>query len=246
MSGGTMNVANGALAGDTVFLQGSGPGPTNSSTLNLSGQVNMSVVGGSFPPGSGPATVNLADNAQWVGGLSAGPYGGGVTVQGTGQFSNTSSYVDNVVTISADVTGTGTINVYGAHAVARLEFMQGVSAGQAVSVGGYADYGDFGTVAVDDPADFKGSVALGYGEVVLKGVQADSYSLQNGVLSLYSGQSVVESVPLAVSTAPPGQNGPANFGVSQTGAGVVVHADGSAGGSRAWVGGASLPVHPGG
>jgi len=99
---------------------------------------------------------------------------------------------------------------------------------------------------VDDPASFKGSVALGYGEALLKGVQADSYSLQNGVLSLYSGQSVVDSVPLSVSTAPPSQNGPVNFGVCQTSDGVVIHADGSAGGSRAWVGGAALPVHPGG
>ncbi|MBV9117840.1 MAG: hypothetical protein JOY63_10820, partial [Acetobacteraceae bacterium] len=232
--------------GDTVFLQGSGPGPTNSSTLNLSGQVNMSLVSGSYPPGSGPATVNLADNAQWIGGLSVGPYGGGVTVQGTGQFSNASSYVDNVGTISADVTGTGPINVSGAHAVARLEFMQGVSAGQAVSVGGYADYGDFGTVVVDNPAGFSGSVTLGFGEVILKGIQADSYSLRNGVLSLYSGQDVVDSIKLSVPAAPPGQNGPISFGVSQTGAGVIIHADGNGGGSRAWVGGASLPVHPGG
>ena len=241
-----MNVANDALAGDTVYLQGNGFNPPASSTFNLSGQVNMSLVSGSYPPGSGPATVNLADNAQWIGGLSAGPYGGGVTVQGAGQFSNTSSYVDNAVTINADVTGTGAIAVYGAHAVARLEFVQGVSAGQSISVDGYAYYGDFGTVVVDNPAGFNGSVTLGYGEVMLKGIQADSYSLRNGVLSLYSGQDVVDSIKLSVAAAPPGQNGPVSFGVSQTGAGVIIHADGNAGGSRAWVGGASLPVHPGG
>ena len=246
MSGGTMNVANDALAGDTVYLQGNGFNPPASSTFNLSGQVDMNLVGGDYPSGYGPATINLADNTQWTGGLSAGPYGSGMTVQGTGQFSNTSSYVDNAVTVNADVTGAGTIAVSGSHAVARLEFMQGVSSGQSISVDGYADYGDFGTVVVDNPAGFSGSVTLGYGEVMLKGIQADSYSLRNGVLSLYSGQDVVDSIKLSVPAAPPGQNGPVSFGVSQTGAGVIIHADGNAGGSRAWVGGASLPVHPGG
>ncbi len=102
-----------------------------------------------------------------------------------------------------------------------------MAAGQTVSDTGFEHYGpahDFGVVQVDDPAAYHASNVLAYGEIVLEGLKATSYSFKNDMLSIFHGKSVIDILKLSVQTV--GGNEPVNFGVSQVGGSVVVHADG--------------------
>ena len=154
-------------------------------------------------PGWGDTTVNLADHSKWVGGFHAGVYGGGLLVQGPGQFANTSSIVGNGrATIDADVAGTGTFDVTSYRGSGRLEFMRSVSSGQSITVETntyYAGGRTYSTLQVDQPESFGASVSLGYGEVILNALKADSYTFRNDLLSLYDGGNVVDTVPLKAS-----------------------------------------------
>ena len=66
---------------------------------------------------------------------------------------------------------------------------------------------------------------LGFGEIILEGLKATSYSLKNDLLSIFNGKSVVDTLNLSVETV--GGSAPSHFGVSQVGSSVVIHADGS-------------------
>ena len=226
--GATINVAGDALAGDTLFVNGNTTGPSATDTLNLSGgNVTFNLDDGS-PDGYPTTIINLADNTNWIGGFNAGPYGGGVSVQATGMatFSNTNSTIDNSAVVNANVTGNGSFSVNEAHNNnAKLEFMHGVSAGQTVSIGGYAAYGGDQYVQVDDPSNYQASNSLAFGELILKGVTADSYTFNNDLLSLSNGGQVVDTVNLALDTK--AYYGPQNFGVSQVGSDIYVHANGA-------------------
>jgi hypothetical protein len=208
-------------------------------TLNLSGEDHLRLTNGT--PGWGDTKVNLADHSKWVGGFYAGVYGGGMLVQGEGQFANTSSIVGNGrATINADVTGTGTFEVTSYRASGRLEFMRPVSSGQSIAVETdtfYAGGRTYSTLQIDHPDSFGASVRLGYGELILNAQKADSYTFRNDLLSLYDGANVVYTMPL---TLVPGVSGATSFGVTQTGSGVVIHADGTST-PHLWDGGTLLP-----
>jgi hypothetical protein len=79
---------------------------------------------------------------------------------------------------------------------------------------------------------------LGFGEIILEGLRATSYSYKNDILSIFDGRSVIDTLKLAVQTI--NGSAPVAFGVSQVGSSVVVHADGSS----YHDGGTLLPVHP--
>jgi hypothetical protein len=178
------------------------------------------------------ATVNLADHSQWVGGFHESP-GDMVRVVGKGTFANTSSTINGTAIIGSAVVGTGKFNIYEAHSSGKLEFMHSVSAGQSVSVSGYEAYGgQFGVLQVDDPASYHATNILGFGEIILEGMKADSYrfepvpgSMYPSVVKLYSGNNLVFSTHTSVQTV--NGSAPVDFGVSQTAAGVVIHADGT-------------------
>jgi hypothetical protein len=184
-------------------------------------------------------TVNLAARSEWIGGFSLGPAESSMVVQGSGEFDNQSSNVNGTATIGANVVGAGTFNVYEAHSFGKLEFMHSVSAGQTVTDSGYELYGgEFGVVQVDNPAQYHASNVLGFGEIILEGLRATSYSYKNDILSIFDGRSVIDTLKLAVQTI--NGSAPVAFGVSQVGSSVVVHADGSS----YHDGGTLLPVHP--
>ena len=229
--GASINVDGNALAGDTLFENGNNLSAPATDTLNLTdGDVPFNLDEGA-PAGYPNTIVNIADNTNWIGGFNAGPFGGSVSIQatgaGTGTFSNTNSTIDNSVVINANVTGAGTFTVNEAHSSnATLEFLHGVSAGQTVSIGGYAAYGgEFGTVQVDDPSNYQATTNLAFGELILKGITADSYTFNNDILTLSNGGKTVDTVNLALDTK--AVYGPQNFGVSQVGSDIIVHANGA-------------------
>lgn len=230
-AGALMNVVGDALHGDAIYAP---PGDGAAIQINVSGNANFTT--------GGSATVNIAGNSQWTGGFNVGPFNGSGSVMGNGTFSNTSSSVDNTVTIGANVIGSGVFNVYASHNVGRLEFLHAVGSGQTVIIAGTgaATYSQFGgEVTADDPKNFAGNVQLGYGEMTLKGLTATSYDLKQGVLSLFNGNTVIDRLNLTLTTGANGALPASNFGVSQVAGSVILHAD--SGGYQET--GTLLPVH---
>ena len=87
---------------------------------------------------------------------------------------------------------------------------------------------------IDAPGQYHAQTDLGFGENILEGLKATSYSLKPDLLSLYRGNVLVDQLKLAFMSTPVtlqqndgGSGAPRNFGVSQVGGSVVIHADGS-------------------
>ena len=229
MNAGVINVKGNALAGDSLNLDANGAAYTidvsSHTSLNWSAEYSDAV------------TVNLAAHSKWVGGFGSGP-GDHVTIAGPGQFENQHSSVDGTAVIDASVIGTGTFTAFEAHSAGKLEFMHSVAATQSVAISGYQLYGgEFGAVQVDDPAQYHAATTLGFGEMLLKGLVATSYSLKNDLLTVFNCEKAIDHVRLTLGAV--GGYGPQDFGVSQTGSGVVIHADGASYGD----GGTLLPLH---
>jgi hypothetical protein len=204
-------------------------------TINVRGVTEMNVLMGS----GDSLTVNLRANSEWVGGFTSGIMDK-VAINGPGAFDNTSTHVNGTATIGVNVVGKGTFAINAAHGPGKLEFLHSVSAGQTVSVSGLQNYGpahDFGVLQVDNPGAYHASNVLGYGEIILEGLKATSYSFKNDLLSIFHGHTIIDTLKLAVQTV--GAGSPVNFGVSQVGGSVVVHADGPS----YHDGGNLLPLH---
>jgi len=239
MNSGVMNVSDDALNGTTVTIAGMWAPTPPTATINLFGEEHLSIAD-SFPHPTG-GTVNLSANSHWVGGFSSNYYGPGFLVQGEGKFENTWSSAGNQSAIvGVDVIGSGTFEVSSYRGSGRLEFTKSVSPGQEINVytGIYYAHGyAYSQLLVDQPTAFQGSVSLGYGEMTLKGLVADSFSFRNDLLSLFRDGSAIDSVRLkldanlAYDTS--GASGATAFGVSQVGGDVVIHADGALSG-RSW------------
>ena len=162
--------------------------------------------------------INLADHARLTGtvelaqGFSAtsptAVFAGG---RGSLFINNGESYLAATrVTFDTDVTGTGSFNVFALiGGPAQVEFSGSVSYGQTVEVSGVPEFKNApptpvisSKVLIDHPRTFHGAIALGmFGEVDLAGLhKAESYQLKDDILSIYRGNTVVESLRL---TAPP-------------------------------------------
>lgn len=219
--GGTMDVSGNALAGDTLLIGSKSDTTPEDFVLNVSGKSQFTEEA-VFPPlGINSITINLADKSNWIGGFSSN-LGGGAFITGDGKFSNQNSLVAAKSVVDANVVGRGTFNVVSAQSTpGELEFTKSVSKGQSVTVGGDPTRDVHAALTVDDPGDYRASTTLGFGEVTLAGLTADSFSIKNDMLLLYSGSKVIERLDLTINT----QQGARNFGVSQTTAGVIVHAD---------------------
>ncbi len=160
-----------------------------------------------------PVTVNLGAGTQWLGSLTMGFFGqpahGLTTVNGGvgSAFSNGASAIgyDNAAVINTDVAGYGsfdlTANLPGSRP--KLEFAYSVSANQSVT--------DQGVVQIDRPDLFQGAITLKSlqppdynpaaavlpAEIDLMGLAtADSYSFQNDMLSIFAGNSVIDTLRL--------------------------------------------------
>jgi hypothetical protein len=236
-----MNIAGDALRGDTLTLNGDFGATPGGFDLTVYGLSQFSIVEPSYPAGQGPSTVDIGRYSAWVGGFSVGATGGDVTVKGEGAFYNTTTNLDNDSVIDTSVYGAGTFTLLPGHHPAKLEFAHYVSPGQGVAINGYAQYpgSPFGAVQVDDPQHFHASITMGFGELVLEAIKADSYSIRNNLLTLYDNGSVTDKVHIALATDQ-GGNGPQDFGVTATSSGVVIHADGSNGVGHAWASGTVL------
>jgi hypothetical protein len=222
MDGGTMNVVGDVLIGDTLgFIIG----PDNiQNTINVSGASDFSLFLG-VRSGT-PANVNLAADSVWTGSITN--EGGSATVEGPGSFANvaSSNVSSSRTTIDAPVIGTGTFTTIG-----PLEFGAAVGAGQTVIDQNSPITGN-GTVKIDDPADFHATVMLGFAGLALEGIQADSYTYANNVLSLWSGAAVVDTLNLTLTGQDNGLAGMEErpggiLGVSQVAGGIAVDATGT-------------------
>ena len=223
----TISVAGSAIDGNTLWLQGNGTSsPAGTDTINVTGTATFNVANNDDSPGHDQVVVNLAAQSKWIGGFSnIDAYGEGAEVHGTGCFTNTATVIDNILVVDAGVRGTGSFVEEEGHRSASIEFTKSVSVGQTVDIEGNAAYGgQYGSVQVDQPKYFHASITLGFGELVLN-EQATSYTYQNNLLTLYSGNTAVDTLHLTLSKAT--FNGPQDFGVALVGSKVVVHADGT-------------------
>jgi hypothetical protein len=234
-NGGTMNIHGNDLHGDTLLIGGASSSPSQDFTLNVSGTTAFQEAAAFPPVGIGSITINLADHAKWIGGFSTN-LGGGVFITGEGRFANQVSNVAAKSTVDVDVVGHGTFNVESDQSVVGvLEFTKSVDRGQAITVGGDQTRGVTARLLVDDPRDFHAPVKLGFGEIVLGGLKADSFTVKDDLLLLFSGSKVVGKLDLTVQP----QAHPTGFTVSQSSQGITLFGDGA--GSIA--GGTLLPMH---
>jgi hypothetical protein len=209
---GTMNVAGNALAGDTLSLgEPAAPSEASSENINISGTSSFTA----YVNNGVSATINIAANSKWVGDIQMG-FAGPVVVQGRGIFDNTTSDINSPVTVDAAVIGRGLFNVSASHTTGDLVFVKSVGASQSIDVAG-GQYGDNAAILqIDDPQGFHAFVTMGFGEVLLEGLKASSYSLINDLLTLYKGSRVVDVVRLSVGNAViEGQPQPYSLSVSQ-------------------------------
>jgi hypothetical protein len=228
-NGGTMNIRDNALKGDTLQV-GAAQVSEPPVTLNLSHHAHVSVnqvrfstvattinVAGkdtltfnsTFP--SGPAvTVNLEPHAKLTG--TFGLAFGSLTVNGgsgtklindqTDVFSGTHAV------ITPDVLGIGSFRVGSAQSgEGFLEFGRSVSSGQAVTIGGDPGRGVSSTLQIDQPRAFHGSVTIGPDARIdlVALAMADSYSFANDMLSIFSHNQVIDTLRLTNNSTFAGQ-----------------------------------------
>ncbi len=186
------------------------------------------------------ATVDLRANARWIGSFYVFP-GATVLINGAphAAFINqhagaTGSGVVNgagaKAIIMANITGNSPMNVLNDGA---LEVGGSVSSGQTLVLGTYPAVpgNQPGFLQVDHPTEFDGLVRLAVGEIDLNGLaRADSYSYQNDMLSIWSGNSVINTLRLQQIEAAQG-TGLQPFAVEKTATGVSIYTE-------------SNPTHP--
>ncbi len=196
-------------------------------TVDVQGhdQVNVSAVG-EADVFSSVATVNLADGARMTGSLAASGNGSITVNAGNGAvFANQHSVLgeNGVVTINANVVGSGDVSL---GFLSLLTLNGSVGHGQTLN-------DDGGTLLINAPDRFHGLVdftATGASgdEVALQGLHASSWSYQNDMLALWSGNHQVFDLRLA-STG--------SFAVVQGSAGIDIVSAGAS------VPGTVLPQH---
>lgn len=213
MTGGTMDISNDDLAGDGLQISGgatinmandaalSSAQVTGAAQFNIRGIDQLYVF--TFDP-SDSITVDLAKNAQWVGGFNTGS----VVIDGGAHsfFYNVGfpapsgpgvSIVSGDATIDTDVTGTVIFLMYSSSS--NLTLMKSVGSGQTISFAAASEGVTVGGghVVVEKPASFQGSVFFQStaGELDLIGLaKADSYTYQNDMLSIFSGKSIIDTL----------------------------------------------------
>ena len=258
ITAGTINVRDDELAGNTLSIYS--PTQADTATINLSHGAVVSLnapaskssvftvnvkgadtlhLATTFPSGAG-ATINLADHATLTADFNMA-FGGAVIIGGTHSHlvnDRTNSLSGTDLIINTDVQGKGSYAVSGAQSVrGQLEFGGSVSRGQSVSVSGDPRRLVPAFVKIDQPGEFKGSTSIGvFGEIDLAGLaNADSYSLKNDLLSIYSGCKVIDT--LRLSALPPPSSLPDHaITVAQTATGIVIDRGYSGGGTL-------LPIH---
>ncbi len=214
MSGGSMFVQGGELAGDTLTLSGTdaitltpnavlatttASGVTVNATIDVEGRATATL--GQSYPSTANYCVNIGSNSTWLGNY-VGTLSGGLVVNGpsSAKFENDghSGIGGTHATIGVDVVGCGSFTEGSAQgSLGFLEFERSVAAGETVTVA--ADpYRGKSTLVLDDPADFHAKINLGSGVVDLKNIHGGSYTYHNETLELYSHGHVVKELHIAL------------------------------------------------
>jgi hypothetical protein len=177
-----------------------------SAAINLTGENTLTLSNA-----DSQVSVNLLHGARWDGTLNMGgrpgPETGLTTVNGGPDArwnNNGHSVIDNTETaeVNVPVIGTGTFNINAADAnglrgaTAKMEFASSVGAHQSIT--------DSGILVLDKPKEFAGHVTLAapvgglsLPEIDLNGLaNADSYTFKNDMLSIFSGNSVIDRMRL--------------------------------------------------
>jgi hypothetical protein len=172
-------------------------------TVNLTGTDTL-VIGGTGDP-----TINLAAHSEWIGTFSlnyaqfTGGTGSTFDNDGASFVMNAGIGAPSNVDLPFSVIGAGSFTV-----ASRLEFIKSVGAQQSVT--------NEGTVVIDQPGQFLGSVTLEAGEIDLIGLaNASAYSFKADMLRVYSGNQVIDTLRLTDQT-------PYGFEVEKTATGVNV------------------------
>jgi hypothetical protein len=152
-------------------------------------------------------TVDIARNSTWHGGFTIGSFTvPTLTVNGSVHSTFDNNEISKVealskATINADVVGNGFFDVH-----APIEFGKSVGSGQSIMISSTQDF-DQGIVKIDQPNKFLGSITMSFlpptspfsqqtaPEVDLNGLaNASSYHYQFGVLEIFAGNSVIDSL----------------------------------------------------
>jgi len=243
MPSGQMQINGNDLRGDTLNL-GDGSNPTNQ-LLQLN---NQAVVHLNVEPWAN-TTVNVFDNSVAYVDLVANSaainfnLGTNASLQTTSvDLENSTSSVvggmaflntgdvwvhDSTLLVNSDLEGTGTVHVTSDHSQSTVELFKSVSTGQTFNLDGNPSSLDPAKLKVDNPAAFDGTVNLDYAKTVLVGLQADSYSFKDDLLSVYFKGTVVDTLKLHSPSSFGGQD--LHLSVYATGTGVLVDNSGLGG-----------------
>lgn len=152
-------------------------------------------------------TVDIARNSTWHGTFTIGSFSvPSLTVNGAAGTAFDNSGTSEVealskTTINANVVGNGEFDVH-----SPIEFAKGVGSGQSVLISSLHDF-DQGIVKIDQPRKFLGSITMEFlppaspntqqtaPEVDLSGLAgASSYHYQFGVLEIFAGNTLIDSL----------------------------------------------------
>jgi hypothetical protein len=190
--GGTYNLTQRSMLNTTVM-------GSSSQVVNISGSDRFSTTGD-----EDMLKVNVASSSTWTGSfflgedttLTASGESHSVFINdGTSELSRASAVLD------LPVLGKGSFFLANTHGF--LTFGSSVGAGQSVSIPG----DPLSEVVIDQPNKFRGSITLGDGSsptgesIDLMGLAtADSYTFKNDMLSIFAGNTVIDTLRLTNAT----------------------------------------------
>ena len=134
---------------------------------------------------------------------------------------------DSSLLVNSDLEGTGKVHVTSDSSQSSVELLKSVSTGQSFDVDGNPSALEPAKLKIDDPKAFDGTVNLDYAKTVLVGLQADSYSFKDDLLSVYFKGTVVDTLKLHSPSSFGGQD--LHLSVYATGTGVLVDNSGLGG-----------------
>jgi hypothetical protein len=210
MNGGTINIKNTNLYGDTLNLA------TNSyDQINLNGGVVLNLAGNAGPdinvnaPGAilhsniGSAyylerTINFAPGTQLIfSGTMGGIDGGGITISGNGTLIDNGEIITSHAVIDSNVLGNGTMMFTSTHdgGPGGAELWGASSGGITYEL---TNIGEGVNMIVEHPSTFASKVEIvDRGSVTLVGLAATSYDLRRDFLTLYQGNKPVYHLNVA-------------------------------------------------
>jgi len=192
----TINVGGNDLAGDLLTVNTDRAGPAASVNINTFFNAQLNLVD-DFSAG---VTLSVEDTVTLnLGSIHGGLVGQGGTIQFIG-----SSGVNGSTVLNNNLTGNATVALAGAQGEGSSMEING-AVGQGLTFVLHASAPVL-SLQLDQPGQFAGLLDLGlpggyFGDVLFKGLQATSGTLANGVLDMFNGNSLIDSVRITGDTA---------------------------------------------